>query len=110
MHEMAITQSVVSAIAERLPDRRIVLVRLTIGRLSGVVADSVRFCFDLVTEGTALEGAALEIDEPQGRTHCRDCGRTADVPDLVALCECGSSNVQIVSGTELLIKDVRVAS
>lgn len=106
---MAITQSVVSAISERLPDQRIVRVRLTIGALSGVVADSVRFCFDLVTDGTTLEGAALEIDEPPGRIRCRDCGRSTDVPDLVALCECGSSDVEILSGTELLIQEVQVA-
>ncbi|HET9893539.1 MAG TPA: hydrogenase maturation nickel metallochaperone HypA [Streptosporangiaceae bacterium] len=66
MHELAVTESVVSAVAERLPKAKVTAVRLEIGALSGVVADSVRFCFDLVAEGTNLAGASLEIDEPPG--------------------------------------------
>ncbi|OLT16426.1 hypothetical protein BJF78_14160 [Pseudonocardia sp. CNS-139] len=63
MHELSITQSVVSAVAERLPDAQVRRVRLEIGQLSGLVPDAVRFCFDLVAEGTVCEGAELEIDE-----------------------------------------------
>jgi hypothetical protein len=37
------------------------------GRRSSVVVDSVRFCFDLVTEDTSLAGAELVVDEPPGR-------------------------------------------
>jgi hydrogenase nickel incorporation protein HypA/HybF len=66
MHELAITEGIVAAVTEKLPDRKITLVRLEIGALSGVVADSVRFCFDLVAEGTTLEGAELEIIESAG--------------------------------------------
>ncbi|MGH4024630.1 MAG: hydrogenase maturation nickel metallochaperone HypA, partial [Pseudonocardiaceae bacterium] len=60
MHEMAITQSVVDAVSTRMGDAQVRRICLEIGKLSGVVADSVRFCFDLVTAGTILEGAALE--------------------------------------------------
>jgi len=63
MHELAITEAVVAQVTERLPLSKVTLVRLEIGALSGVVADSVRFSFELVTEGTNLEGASLEIVE-----------------------------------------------
>jgi hydrogenase nickel incorporation protein HypA/HybF len=63
MHELAITEAVVAQVTERLPSSKVTLVRLEIGALSGVVADSVRFCFELVAEGTNLEGASLEIVE-----------------------------------------------
>ena len=63
MHELAITEGIVTAVTDKLPDKKITLVRVEIGTLSGVAADSVRFCFDLVTEGTNLEGADLEIIE-----------------------------------------------
>jgi hydrogenase nickel incorporation protein HypA/HybF len=64
---MAITQSIVEAVMERIPDRQVVGVRLEIGAAAGVVADSVRFCFDLITEDTNLAGAQLWIDEPPGQ-------------------------------------------
>jgi hydrogenase nickel incorporation protein HypA/HybF len=64
---MAITQSIVEAVAERIPDRQVVGVNLEIGTESGVFADAVRFCFELITEGTNLAGAELRIETPAGQ-------------------------------------------
>jgi hydrogenase nickel incorporation protein HypA/HybF len=109
LHELAITEGVVQAVTERLPDAKVTAVRLEIGALSGVVADSVRFCFDLVTEGTNLEGATLEIAEPAASCQCRDCG-TEFAPDgPFALCPCGSADVAVLSGQDLRIISVQVA-
>jgi hydrogenase nickel incorporation protein HypA/HybF len=67
MHELAITESVVEAVTERIASGRITRVVLEIGRLSGVVPDSVRFCFEVCAAGTRLEGAELDIVELGGR-------------------------------------------
>lgn len=109
MHELSLTQGVVEAITDRLGSRRVVMVRLEIGKLSGVVVDSVRFCFDLVVAGTPLEGARLEIEEPGGRARCRDCSVSFASDDPILLCPCGSSDVEVLAGTELLIKAVQLA-
>jgi hydrogenase nickel incorporation protein HypA/HybF len=111
MHELSLTQSIVSAIATKLGDARVSCVRLEIGKLSGVVVDSIRFCFDLVTEGTTLEGARLEIIEPSGSCMCRDCSTEFTVDDPIVLCPgCGSANVEVLAGRDLLIKSVEVIS
>ncbi|HEV3360835.1 MAG TPA: hydrogenase maturation nickel metallochaperone HypA [Pseudonocardiaceae bacterium] len=108
MHELSITQSVVDAVLERLPDTKIAGVRLEIGKLSGIMPDSVRFCFDLVIAGTLLEGARLDIDEPSGRAHCVDCDTEFAVDDLILLCPCGSANVEVLAGRQLRIRSVEV--
>ncbi|MFI5605575.1 hydrogenase maturation nickel metallochaperone HypA [Amycolatopsis sp. NPDC051903] len=108
MHEMSITQSVVDAIVAKLGEQPVRSVRLEIGRLSGVVPDSVRFCFDVLCTGTSLEGAALEIDEPAGRATCRDCGEEFGLDDPILLCPCGSANVEVLAGRQLRIKSVEV--
>ncbi len=108
MHELAITESIVDAVSTRLPDARIECVRLEIGALSGVVADSVRFCFDLVTEGTNLQGARLEITEPPARCHCAACGADFEPVAPIAICPCGSADVTVLSGQELKITSVQV--
>ena len=111
MHELAITQSVVEAVVERVGERRVTRVRLSIGRLSGVVVDSVRFCFDLVAEGTSLEGAELEVDEPTGHCRCVDCAAEFDVDDPIVLCpRCGSADVDVQSGRDLRIVSVEVST
>jgi hydrogenase nickel incorporation protein HypA/HybF len=109
VHELAITQAVVDAVLERLPGRAITCVRLDIGALSGVVPDSVRFCFDLVAEGTSLAGARLEITHCAGRCVCHACGAEFEPDDLIALCPCGSADVAVISGQQLQIASVEVA-
>jgi len=109
MHELAIIESVVETVTQRLPGARVTLVRLEIGALSGVVADSVRFCFDLVTEGTGLEGASLEITEPPASCRCRGCGAEFAPDGPFLLCPCGSADVAVLSGQDLRIVSVEVA-
>ena len=108
MHELSITRSVVDAVLQRLPDTRIAEVRLEIGKLSGIVPDSVRFCFDLVVAGTLLEGARLDSDEPGGRAHCAECDAEFDIDDPILLCPCGSANGEVLAGKQLRIRSVEV--
>jgi hydrogenase nickel incorporation protein HypA/HybF len=110
VHELAITESVVQAVTERLPDATVRCVYLEIGPLSGVVADSVRFCFDLVTEGTNLADARLEISQPNARCACVDCGQEFAPDGPIPICPCGSAAVSVLSGAELRITAVEVAS
>jgi Zn finger protein HypA/HybF involved in hydrogenase expression len=75
MHELAITQSLVDTIVERLGDARVSAVHLEIGQLSGILPYAVRFCFDLVAEGTTVERARLQISEPVGEAEQHEQGR-----------------------------------
>ena len=109
MHELAIAESVVDTVTQRLPGAEVTCVRLEIGALSGVVPDSIRFCFDLATEGTGLEGAALEITEPPARCRCRACGAEFQPDTPIVLCPCGSADVAVLAGEELKILSVQVA-
>jgi hydrogenase nickel incorporation protein HypA/HybF len=67
VHELSITRNVVAIVSERAVGQRVTRVRLEIGRLSAVVPDSIRFCFDICAQGTPLEGAELEIVERPGQ-------------------------------------------
>lgn len=105
---MAITQSVVDAIAERMDGETVTQVCLEIGTLSGIVPESVRFCFDVACAGTNLEGARLEVLQLPGEAWCRGCAERFKLDDLIPLCPCGSADVEIFSGRELKIKSVEV--
>jgi hydrogenase nickel incorporation protein HypA/HybF len=108
VHELAIAESLVEAVIARLPDKRVTCVRLEVGALSGVVADSVRFCFDLVTEGTNLEGAKLEITQPPAVCHCRICDGDFEPDGPIVICRCGSAEVTVLAGQDLKITSVLV--
>jgi hydrogenase nickel incorporation protein HypA/HybF len=108
MHELSITQSVIDAVVEKMDGATVKSVRLEIGKLSGVVPDSVRFCFDVICAGTMLEGARLDIDETPGRARCRACDEEFPLNDMIMLCPCGSANVEVLAGQQLRIKSVEV--
>ena len=110
MHELSIAGSIVEQISERLGDKRVTLVRLRIGELSGVVPDALRFCWDLAADGTPLAGAALEIEEIEARCSCRSCGAEFRPPDGLQLCGCGSADVRLLAGADLTIASVGVSA
>lgn len=66
VHELGITRNVVAICTEQAGGARVTRVRLEIGKQAGVLAESVRFCFDICAQGTPVEGALLEIMEPPG--------------------------------------------
>ncbi|MBX6390628.1 MAG: hydrogenase maturation nickel metallochaperone HypA [Frankia sp.] len=109
MHELALTQGIVEMIAERMGNRRVLAVNLTIGEASGVLPHAVRFCFGLVAAGTVVEGARLNIETPPARARCRDCGRADVVLEPPApRCACGSADLVVTSGDELVVRSVEV--
>ncbi|MEO7422719.1 MAG: hydrogenase maturation nickel metallochaperone HypA [Ornithinibacter sp.] len=108
MHELAIAEAILDAILERTHQRQVTVVRLAVGKLSGVVPHALEFCFDLATNGTPVEGASLEIVQQHGRARCHACGGDFDVFDLILLCPCGSADVEVVAGRELSVTSVEV--
>src|SRR5262249_39320975 len=81
---------------------------MEIGKLSAVLPDAVRFCFDLCSEGTVVAGAELEIVELPGRARCRECGGEMTLEQPFGRCDCGSTDLEWLSGEELRIKEFEV--
>ena len=110
MHELAIMESVVEMVVERTAGRRVAVVHVQVGKLSGVVPDALAFCYELVTAGTSLQDSRLEIDHTDGSGHCRTCDLDFELDQLLLLCPCGSADVQIVTGRELLVTSVEMVA
>lgn len=108
MHELSIANSVVELCADRAMGARVSRVTLEIGRLSAVMPDAIRFCFDVCAKDTVVEGATLEIVETPGLARCLDCGGNVDMIDLLEHCACGSVNLELLAGSELRIKQMEV--
>lgn len=105
MHELSITESVVRTVAEAAGGRRVRVVRMRVGALSGVVPHALEFAWDVATTGTALAGAALEITAVPVAIACGPCAATSDLDEPLPLrCPgCGSREVELVAGREVEI-------
>ena len=112
MHELSIAQCLVDAACEAADEEggRVTRLVARIGALSGVVKDALRFSFELAAEGTACEGAALEIEDVPVSVHCPRC----DEPRVLADCyhfvcpTCGGATPTILTGRELELKSVEL--
>lgn len=68
MHELGLSRNIVSIVSENAGDRPVARVKLAIGPLACVETRALQFCWDIVTEGSALAGATLEIIEAEADT------------------------------------------
>jgi hydrogenase nickel incorporation protein HypA/HybF len=109
VHELGIAQEIIDICARRSGGARVKRVALEIGQHALILPDSIRFCFDLCSEGTLVEGATLEILHVPGRARCRECGSLLALEQPFATCPCGSSDMQWLSGDEIKIKEMEVA-
>jgi hydrogenase nickel incorporation protein HypA/HybF len=109
MHELAITQEIVDIATTRARDARVSRVVVEIGRLTAVLPGAVQFCFAACTEGTVAEGATLEIVEVPGRGRCTACGAEQVLEQAYAICPCGSSGFEWLSGEELTVRTIELS-
>lgn len=113
MHELAIAQSIVEAVEAKAVEcqaTRVKSVRLKIGEASGVVADSLTFSFEMLTNfEPTLVGAQLLIETTPHRAWCRSCEREFAIVNYVAQCpNCQTWSADVISGTELQILDMEI--
>src|SRR6201996_686586 len=108
MHELGITRNIVAIVREAAARRRVRRVTLEIGKLSGVMASAIAFCFDEVARGTALDGAVLDIREIDGRARCDACHTEFATDTLFTPCPCGSRQVTRLRGEEMNIKSMEI--
>lgn len=110
MHEMSIAQSVLNIVLEearRHGAEQVTSVRLRVGRMTGVVPDSLSFCWGLLTEDTPAAGSVLNIEEVELRAACRDCGADFGVDGAVFKCpDCGSAQIEITQGRQMTLQSI----
>jgi len=108
MHELGITQEVVAVATEHSNGARVLRIVVEIGKLSAVLPDAVRFCFELCSQGTSVEGARLDIVEVPGKARCQGCGAELLLEQPFGRCGCGCTDLHWLSGKELRIKEMEV--
>jgi len=113
MHELSVAQALIEELegAARAENASAVT-RLTVavGALSGVEPEALKLAFPLAAEGTLAQQAELTVESVPAEVHCPECGATTppDFP-VMACCNCGSSEVEIESGRELLIRSIELS-
>jgi len=114
MHELSIAQALIEQLGMELilhPEHggRVKRLELAVGRLSGVHCDALRFGFQLLAQGTPLEGVELSIRQPPAVSRCQECGRQTEIMEMVIVCPaCSSPQITIEQGRDLLLETIEI--
>jgi hydrogenase nickel incorporation protein HypA/HybF len=109
MHELAMAEQIVEVAERHAAGRRVYAVELTVGHLRQVVPSALEFAFELVTSGTALEGAELRIREVPAAGRCRRCGCEGALEGFPLACAaCQSVDMELTAGDELLVDSLEL--
>jgi hydrogenase nickel incorporation protein HypA/HybF len=105
VHELSIAMALVDMAAEEAEKRgaRVVAAHVRLGILSGVVKEALVSAYQMASEGTAVEGTSLVIDEIPAIIHCAVCQQERQTrPHEWFLCDvCGTVAMDLVRGREL---------
>jgi len=111
MHELAITQSLLSIALEhasRAGAKRITRINLVIGDISSIVDDCVQFYFDFISKDTIAEGATLSFKRVSPRFRCYTCGEEFAKEADFTCPSCGALGGEVVAGREFFIESIEV--
>ena len=109
MHELSLATDILKAAEaslEELPALRggvrVTKLRARVGELSGVSADSLRFCLEAGREGTPLETVPVEVEIVRPKLVCADCGEVERAGGFDLVCpRCGRRISGFVGGRGL---------
>ena len=109
MHELAITENIVEIAVDAAKGSRIREITLVLGELAGVVEESIRFCFDIVAQETAAEGAKVSVVRIPAVVRCSTCGSEHPLNEGDWTCvQCGTVSGEVVRGREFYIESIQV--
>lgn len=109
MHELSVAEAVLAIVVEHAAGRRVVQVEVKVGHLRQVVPSALEFAFELVAQGTPVEGAELVMEEVPAAGLCRPCGAESVLPGFPLTCaRCGDLDVEVIRGEELLVESLEL--
>lgn len=112
MHEYPITKRIVEIAEEHAKKEhasRVVQVNLVVGDYSGFIGESISMYFDIISEGTLCEGAAVNIRRIKPMLECRNCGELFEkVPFSFECPKCGGEGGPTEIGKEFYIESIEI--
>jgi hydrogenase nickel incorporation protein HypA/HybF len=113
MHEASIAISLletVSGLCQKEGYNSIELVRLKVGKASGLLPDALLFAFDIAKAGTIASQAELIIEHVAIGGFCAECGSQFESEEryIYSCPACKSTAIKITRGDELQIIDMEV--
>ncbi len=98
---------IVLGYADKNEAKKVTEISILVGEMTGVVPESLEFCFDSLSKGTKAQGAKLVLKHIPLVARCLDCGNETKIERYNFTCpNCKSLRMEIVSGRELRVESL----
>lgn len=108
----------VLAEAQKQNAKKVLEVRVIVGKFSFLNPEQLRFAYKVLSEGTILEDSKLRIEEKEGVIECLKCGYRSGVPveddpyyhlgiPFLRCPKC-KREARIVEGRDFTVKSIRI--
>jgi hydrogenase nickel incorporation protein HypA/HybF len=121
VHEFSVTSQIVQNVlaeAEKRGAKKVTEVHLTVGKLTFLGLEQVRFAYEVLIKDTIMEGSKLIIKEQEGTVKCNNCGYQGDfkytddplyhLPVPTLKCPKCNNTVTIKQGKECTITSIKM--
>lgn len=112
MHELSIVTNLFEILEDKAKEKKakkITVVKLRVGALSGVVPEFLKTAFDIYKKDTLAAEAKLKIKKIPLKVQCQKCRFEMIKDDYVFICDkCGSRELKTLAGTELLLEKIEM--
>lgn len=114
VHEVSLANGLINELLRLARENRakkVLSVTMKIGKMSGIVTDSLKFAFDaLKTEDALLSGTEMIIREVPVRYECRDCRATFSTENsgFPSCPGCQSFRLLLLTGEEMNIESMEM--
>lgn len=110
MHELSLAKDMTRIIGKAIGGvRPLDTVNITVGPLSGISSESLRFCFTEVAKMEGFGEPKLVITETEAKLICLDCSIEYQAKEFYQGCpSCGSFSRRILSGREFTVDSVEI--
>lgn len=112
MHELAIVEGILDAAvpeAKKHGAKRILVIHLKIGELSGVIPECIQEYFAIAAQGSIAEGAKLAVERIPATIRCSSCGYDGALGKRRRRCpSCESTDFTLTGGREYFVDSLEV--
>ena len=112
MHELSVAESIVDIVKDYVPVNdlpNVRIIKVQVGEMSGVVSDSLEFCYEAIKTDTVLKNSVLVIEKIPFLVYCNDCKtETTNIYGMRSCSNCGSFQTDVVSGTDMKVSEIEL--
>jgi hydrogenase nickel incorporation protein HypA/HybF len=110
MHELSLVSSILDTIAPKVPSKKALReVHVTVGPLSGVWPEALRFGFEELSRQEGYLNAVLVIRQVPVLFVCESCQKDYQTDSVMGVCpSCSSMKRRMVHGSEFTLDSIEI--